>query len=170
MSHTIRIRGLFTLAVAIVGLLFLTLNHSVSFSSSTPTAMPSPTETCPPIVHKVTITMSDDVIAVGDTFTVTVESSGFAGLADVRLINSYRLASIPDLEIMESGPMVEVLPTSRGSDTGYGTFDLRALRSGPLVLSAEIYGDAFFYSGDTCFAATHFMTVQSESLNLFIAP
>lgn len=157
------------LALTIVGLCVLILNNGVSHSSSTLTATPSPTAICPPIKHEVTLTVSDDSIAVDDTFTVKVESSGFAGMTEVRLFNSYELASVPELEIA-GGPLVQVLPTSQGSDIGYGSFDLKALRPGTLILSAEIYGDAFFYDGNQCFAVTHLLTLQSEPRHLYIAP
>jgi hypothetical protein len=159
-------------AIATVGLLLIASSSGSSslFAAESAPATATPTS-CPPIVYNVVAHVDVRSVSVGDTFTVTVESSGFAGLAQVRLFTSYPLAAVPDLEVYDPpGPLVEVLPTSRGSSLGSGNFDLKAIAAGRLILYAEIYGDAYFYGGASCIGSTQFMIVDSDPIFLTISP
>ena len=129
---------------------------------------PTPT-VCSPLEHTVSAQADVRNVQVGDTFTVTVNSTDFAGLTTEHLFVSYRLASVPELEINAvPAPLVEVLPTSQGSTIGSATFDLRAIQPGSLYLYAEIYGDAYFYSPGSCIPGTTFMAVRSVPIHVTI--
>ena len=131
-------------------------------SSSSPgfaEVTPSPTP-CPPIEYEVVASVASKV-KVGDTFVLHSTSSGFAGLAQTRLNIEYRLASVPDLEVIDPLPMIEVLPESTGSDLGTADLMLRALKPGRVGLITEVYGDAYFYSVG-CHLGTEFKLMRSE--------
>ena len=108
-------------------------------------------------------------VQVGETFVLHSTSSGFAGLAQTRLYVEYRAASVPELEVIDPVPMVEVLLDSTGSDLGTADFVLRAIAPGTVRLSTEIYGDAYFYSVG-CHMGTEFKLVRSEPVTLSIEP
>ena len=108
-------------------------------------------------------------VKVGDTFVLHSSSSGFAGLAQTRLYVEYRLASVPELEVMDTPPMIEVLPDSTGSSLGSGEFVLRALKPGTIRLYTEVYGDAYFYSVG-CNRGTEFKLLRSEPVTVSIEP
>jgi hypothetical protein len=147
--------------------LFLSSNGS-SFSQrvSEATVMPTP---CPPIEYEVVASVAASRVKVGDTFVLHSKSSGFAGLAQTRLNIEYRLASVPELVVVDPVPMIEVLPDSTGSDLGTADFVLRALAPGTVRLSTEIYGDAYFYSVG-CHLGTEFKLVRSEPVTVSIDP
>jgi len=163
------------LIIAMTMLFFLTVLSSdaspsslVSFedtASKTPTPL-QPTA-CPAIEYEVVAHVDTPRVNVGDTFVLHSSSSGFAGLAQTRLYITYRLALVPDLEIIDPLPMIEVLPSSTGSGLGSGEFVLRALRSGTVSLHTEVYGDAYFYSIG-CTPGTTFKLVRSEPVNVWI--
>ena len=148
------------------------LNSDASSSplvfSEEKTPTPLQPTACPPIEYEVVASVGPKV-KVGDTFVLTSSSSGFAGLAQTRLYIEYRLASVPDLEVIDPLPMIEVLPGSTGSTLGSAEFVLRALKPGTIKLRTEIYGDAFFYSMG-CHPGTTFKLVSSEPVTVSIEP
>jgi hypothetical protein len=162
------------LPIMAIWLMLTTLNdEGTPGAGAAPMAVtPTVTATCPPIEHEVVASIDPLRVHVGDTFTLTSESTGYAGLAEVRLYVEYPLAAVPDLEIHDqpSLPLVEVLPTSHGSSLGSGEFVLRALREGTLQLHTEVYGDAFFTSPEQCYTATHFLLVRSNPVSVRIWP
>jgi hypothetical protein len=165
-----------TLSMAMaLGFFLTTLNGDASpsslvFSEETPSITSTPLQptACPTIEYEVVASVSPRV-KVGDTFVLHSGSSGFAGLAQTRLYIEYRLASVPDLEVTDPLPMIEVLPGSTGSSVGTGEFVLRALRPGSIRLYTEVYGDAYFYSIG-CTPGTTFKLVRSEPVSVSIEP
>jgi hypothetical protein len=139
--------------------LFLFSSDGSSFSLGPPEVTVTPTP-CPPIEYGVVASVASRV-KVGDTFVLRSSSSGYAGLAQTRLYVEYRLASVPDLEVVDPLPMIEVLPESTGSDLGTADFMLRALKPGRVRLITEVYGDAYFYSVG-CHLGTEFKLMRSE--------
>ncbi len=123
---------------------------------------------CPAIEYEVVADVAPRV-KVGDTFVLYSSSSGFAGLAQTRLYVEYRLASVPELEVIDPQPMIEVLPASTGSSLGSGEFVLRALKPGAVRLYTEVYGDAYFYSVG-CHSGTEFKLLRSEPVSVSIEP
>ncbi len=145
---------------------------SLVFSEETTSQTPTPVQptACPPIEYKVVASVAP-VVNVGDTFVLRSSSSGFAGLAQTRLFIEYRLASVPELEVIDPLPMIEVLPSSTGSSLGSGEFVLRALAPGTISLHTEVYGDAYFYGGGFgCTPGTEFKLVRSEPVRVSIEP
>ena len=161
--------------VTTLGFFLTTLNSDASPSSlvfseeTTPkTSTPLQPTACPPIEYKVVASVASRV-KVGDTFVLSSSSSGFAGLAQTRLYIEYRLASVPELEVTDPLPMIEVLPGSTGSSLGSGEFVLRALKPGRISLYTEVYGDAYFYSVG-CTPGTTFKLIRSEPVSVSIEP
>jgi hypothetical protein len=142
-------------------------SHGVSSSLEVSEATVTPTP-CPPIEYEVVASVASEV-KVGETFVLHSTSSGFAGLAQTRLNIEYRLALVPDLEVVDPVPMIEVLPDSTGSDLGTADFVLRAITPGTVRLSTEIYGDAYFYSVG-CNRGTEFKLVRSDPVTVSIEP
>jgi hypothetical protein len=157
-----------TLVIAVGAILWFLLSSdgaSFSLELSEVTVTPTP---CPPIEYDVAASVPSKV-KVGDTFVLHSSSSGYAGLAQTRLYVEYRLASVPDLEVVDPLPLVEVLPGSTGSDLGTGEFVLRALKPGSVRLITEVYGDAYFYSVG-CHRGTEFKLMRSEPVRVSIEP
>ena len=157
--------------VAAVGLgvivWFLLSSSGVSSSLGMAEVTVTPTA-CPPIEYEVLASVPSEV-KVDETFVLRSTSSGFAGLAQTRLYVAYRAALVPDLEVIDPVPMIEVLPDSTGSSLGTAEFVLRALAPGTVRLSTEVYGDAYFYSVG-CHRGTEFKLVRSEPVTVSIAP
>jgi hypothetical protein len=154
-------------AVGLGVILWFLLSSSGSSSSlgmSEATETPTP---CPPIEYEVVANVAASKVKVGDTFVLHSSSSGFAGLAQTRLYIAYRAALVPELEVVDPVPMIEVLPDSTGSDLGTAEFVLRAITPGTVRLSTEVYGDAYFYSVG-CHRGTEFKLVQSEPVTVSI--
>lgn len=164
------------LALTLTMMLWLEMTTAKTAASNaarleTPTTTPTPSQptACPAIEVEVVASVNASTVQVGDTFTVHSTSTGFAGLAQTRLFVSYRLASVPELEVIDPLPMIEVLPASGGSSLGSGEFVVRALSPGSIYLHTEVYGDAFFYSVG-CNRGTTFKLVQSEPVHVTIEP
>lgn len=155
--------ALITAAASVMIMTVWSLGGKVSSSPGTTTPTP-----CPAIEYEVIADVASRV-KVGDTFVLHSSSSGFAGLAQTRLYVEYRLASVPELEVVDPPPMIEVLPDSTGSSLGTAEFVLRALTPGTIRLYTEIYGDAYFYSIG-CTPGTTFKLVRSESVYVSIEP
>ncbi len=133
------------------------------------TPVPLHPTACPTIRYEVVTNVDASRVNVGDTFVLHSSASGFAGLAQTRLYVTYRVAVVPELEVIDPLPMIEVLPNSTGSSLGSAEFTLRALRPGTITLHTEVYGDALFY--DTlCTPGTTFKLVHSEPVRVSIAP
>jgi hypothetical protein len=146
---------------------FLLSSNGASSSLGMVEATVTPT-LCPPIEYEVVASVPSEV-TVGETFVLRSTSSGFAGLAQTRLYVEYRAASVPDLEVIDPVPLIEVLPDSTGSSLGTAEFVLRALKPGMVRLSTEVYGDAYFYSVG-CHRGTEFKLVRSEPVTVSIEP
>jgi hypothetical protein len=146
---------------------FLLASNGSSSSLGMSEATVTPTA-CPPIEYDVVASVASEV-KVGETFVLRSTSSGFAGLAQTRLYVEYRAASVPELEVIDPPPLIEVLPDSTGSSLGTAEFVLRALAPGTVKLSTEVYGDAYFYSVG-CNRGTEFKLVRSEPVTVSIAP
>jgi hypothetical protein len=165
-----------TLGVAVLlGFVFSTLSGapsplSLAFSDQTTTDTPTPPEpaACLPIEYTARVGVPSRV-KVGDVFNLHSSSTGYAGLVETRLHIDYRLAIVPDLEVIDPQPMIEVLPESTGSSLGSADFVLRALQPGAVNLYTEVYGDAFFYSVG-CNRGTTFKLVYSEPVRVVIEP
>jgi hypothetical protein len=168
--------GVLTLIIGMTLWFFLTTlgsdasPSSLVFSEETPSETPTPLQptACPTIEYEVVASVAPRV-KVGDTFVLRSSSSGFAGLAQTRLYIEYRLASVPDLQVIDPLPMIEVLPGSTGSSLGSGEFVLRALKPGTISLHTEVYGDAYFYSVG-CNRGTEFKLLRSEPVSVSIEP
>jgi hypothetical protein len=155
----------FSILVLVMAVSVILCSDGASFSLGLSEVTPTP---CPPIEYEVVASAASEV-KVGDTFVLHSSSSGYAGLAQTRLYVEYRLASVPDLEVADPLPMVEVLPGSTGSDLGTAEFVLRALKPGNVRLITEVYGDAYFYSVG-CHLGTEFRLMRSKPVSVSIEP
>ena len=59
-------------------------------------------------MYEVVASLEESPVTVGDTFVLRSTSRGYAGLAETRLYMETRLAAVPDLDVFEVLPVVQL--------------------------------------------------------------